>query len=352
MPSWSIRAKLLTIPVIAAGMLLGMLAIIATSVPGAAENWRLLGALSLASLTLCFYFGWQAANDYSALVRAQQDRESELQRIAAESEAGRDELAIEVAERKRSETTLRRSREFLEMAQVAGGIGIFDLDLTHGLVQGSPLFFKLMGIETTSQTLTQEQWLASIYPEDLETFVEHFSMAVSCGGQYETEFRSLWPDGTVRWLAGGGRILNDDDGVAARVIGSITDVTDRKQLEERLRKTSEILNIAQSSAGVATFDFNLVSQDWVSSDNYFDLLGMPRNTRPLDREGFLARVHPDDVERIRTPAFQESAGGQTYQREYRILLEEGSVRWIGEKANLARSNDGQVTRITGAIMDI
>jgi PAS domain S-box-containing protein len=352
MPSWSIRTKLLTIPVVAAAMLLGMLAIIAASVPGAAEHWRLLAALALVGLTLCRYVGRQAAKDYSAVVQAQQDRESALRRIAAEAEAGRDELALEVAERKSSEAALRRSREFLEMAQVAGGIGIFDLDLTHGLVQGSPLFFKLMGIETASQTLSQDQWLASIYPEDLETFVEHFSLAVCRGGQYETEFRSLWPDGTVHWLAGGGRILNDDDGAAARVIGSVTDITDRKHLEERLRKTGEILNIAQSSAGVATFDFNLLNQDWVSSDNYFDLLGMPRDTRPLDRDGFLARVHPDDVERIRTPAFQESAGGQTYQREYRILLEEGSVRWIGEKANLSRNSAGQVTRITGAIMDI
>ena len=50
--------------------------------------------------------------------------------------------------------------------------------------------------------LTQEQWLSSIHPEDLESFVDQFSAAVANGGDYQTEHRSLWPNGTVRWLAG------------------------------------------------------------------------------------------------------------------------------------------------------
>src|SRR6201999_4336087 len=88
-----------------------------------------------------------------------------------------------------SETSSRRSAEFLEFAQAAGGFGVFELNLVTGQIKGTSLFFELIGLQCRDMSLTREEWLPSIYPEDLEGVVHALSDAVASGSGYETEYR-------------------------------------------------------------------------------------------------------------------------------------------------------------------
>src|ERR1700744_5844915 len=73
----------------------------------------------------------------------------------------------------------RRSAEFLEFAQSAGGFGVFELNLVTGIIKGPSLFFELIGLECRDMSLRREEWLASIHPEDLEGVVQALSDAVA-----------------------------------------------------------------------------------------------------------------------------------------------------------------------------
>ena len=275
-----------------------------------------------------------------------------LHRTADEALAAQRKLETEVQYRRKLASSLQHTTEFLELAQSAGGFGIFDLDLVNGSIQGSPIFFDLIGINSQDRYLTQEQWLCSIHPEDLESFVEQFGAAVSAGGQYQTEYRSLWPDGSVRWLTGRGRVMRDLAGNPGRVIGTVTDITVRRALEDKLRKTTESLNIAQTAAGVATFDIDRVADTLVCSDNYFELLGIPKDSKPMNLTTAMARVHPDDRDTFMKPHRETTDAGYSYQREYRSVQGPDEIRWISEKAEVNVNLDGKSRRITGALMDI
>ncbi len=109
-------------------------------------------------------------------------------------------------------------------------------------------------------SLTREEWLASVHPEDLEGVVQALSTAVATGSGYQTEYRTLTASGEIRWLAGRGQVLLGTEGYDSRAIGTITDITERKELEDQLRYATESLNIAQTAAGVATFDFDFRAQ--------------------------------------------------------------------------------------------
>src|SRR5882762_4085350 len=74
------------------------------------------------------------------------------------------------------DTSSRRSAEFLEFAQSAGGFGVFELNLVTGTIKGTSLFFELIGLECRDMSLTREEWLASIHPEDLEGVVHALSV--------------------------------------------------------------------------------------------------------------------------------------------------------------------------------
>jgi hypothetical protein len=87
-------------------------------------------------------------------------------------------LEAESRAAKAREAELRRSRDFLEFAQTAGGFGVFDLDLVTERMNGTALFFELLGLPAGDLTLTQGEWLATIHPADFEPFVERFRAAV------------------------------------------------------------------------------------------------------------------------------------------------------------------------------
>jgi two-component system sensor histidine kinase/response regulator len=246
----------------------------------------------------------------------------------------------------------RRSTDFLELAQAAGGFGVFDLNLETGDIRGTPLFFDLIGQPSRDGSLTRDEWVATIHPEDLEAVVLALGAAIDLGGKFQCEYRSLLPNADVRWLAGSGQVLPGADGHAERAIGTINDITERKTLEEKLRYATASLNIAQTAAGLATFDFNFTRGTVICSENFHALLGIPPSTKLDDLNFLLSRVHPDDVARSRGAPLGTTPEEPSYRCEYRVMLGNGGERWIGEKATVLRDVSGAITRITGAIVDI
>jgi two-component system, sensor histidine kinase and response regulator len=251
-----------------------------------------------------------------------------------------------------ADSPARRSAEFLEFAQSAGGFGVFELNLVTGIIKGTSLFFELIGLECRDMSLSREEWLASIHPQDLEGVVHALSDAVATGSGYETEYRTLSANGEVRWLAGRGQVLLGGEGYDSRAIGTITDITERKELEDKLHYATESLNIAQTAAGIATFDFDFRRNTRICSDNFRELLGIPPATSLEDLNRTLSRVHPDDFARVRSAPLETTPADPYYRCEYRVLLDSGVERWIGEKAKVSRGLLGDVERITGALIDI
>jgi two-component system sensor histidine kinase/response regulator len=127
---------------------------------------------------------------------------------------------------------------------------------------------------------------------------------------------------------------------------------ERRGLELQLRNTMESSTFAQASAGIATFDVNVANDTITCSGNYFEFLSIPETRSASERESFLARVHPDDIAIVLVPENKISGTSTTYQREYRIVFDNGQVRWINEKGNITRDSNGAVTRIIGAMIDV
>jgi two-component system sensor histidine kinase/response regulator len=246
----------------------------------------------------------------------------------------------------------RHSSDFLEFAQAAGGFGVFDLNLSTGDVSGTPLFFELIGLSGSDATLSREEWVATIHPEDLESVVLELGAAIDALAKYQSEYRTLRASGEVRWLASRGEIVQDNTGRATRAVGTVSDITDRKELEEKLRYATESLSIAQTAAGLATFDFNIAHNTRICSDHFHALLGIPPSTKLDDLDKLLCRVHPDDIVRCRRAPLETTPEEPSYRCEYRVMLDCGGERWIGEKATVSHDLTGQVARITGAIIDI
>jgi PAS domain S-box-containing protein len=355
MRSWPIRTKLLTIPMVAS-LVIGSTAWLAFAPP---DHRFAIGLLAFDVLIVSASIALAVANSLSARVAELREHLAHHADPDGPSESGGDELdALSetlhglVYRGQERETELRRASEFLRFVQHVGGFGIFELDLESAQIDATPLFFKLIGVDSHGLQFTRHDWLATIHPEDFEPVIHALSNALEGGNAFEAEYRTLLQDGTVRWLATRGEISNDADGTPARIIGTIADITERKHLEASLRQKTESLNIAQTAAGVATMDLNFHRRSWISSDNLHEMLCIPSTTQLNDLNGRLASVHPEDVERVRRAPFETDRARPFYACEYRVLLPGGGERWLAEKANVAHGPDGEILRITGALIDV
>ena len=155
------------------------------------------------------------------------------------------EVNNDISEQKRVEGELRTSEQRLELAQAAAGIGAWDWDISANETYYSDAYWPLFGVVRGHHGLSTEQWFKLIHPDDQGRVREELQRAVHDSLPYDTEFRVVGPDGSVRWLMGKGQVYRDASAKAVRMLGVNLDITDRKTADEQLRALSASLISAQ-----------------------------------------------------------------------------------------------------------
>jgi PAS domain S-box-containing protein len=181
-------------------------------------------------------------------------------------------VMMDITDRRRMEEALRESEERLRLALAAGQMGAWDVDLATDLTRWDRKEFALLGLVESSVTPSTSEFYRHVHPDDLPLVEESVQRALSGPtGSMEHEFRVIRPDGSIRWLAAKGQVLNDHEGRPVRMVGVNFDVTDRRQTEERLRsfthelearvaeRTQELTQLHERLRALAT-ELNLTEQ--------------------------------------------------------------------------------------------
>lgn len=157
-------------------------------------------------------------------------------------------FAVDVTEqvkaRKASEelaAQLRKERERLELAQQSGKIGTFEWYVQENKIFWTAELEALYGLPPNGFEGKYENWRDRVHPDDIETTEENLWNAVRGGPPYNTEFRVVWPDGSIRWVQGKGTVFFDETGQAVRVVGINTDITEEKYAQEALKQSEREL---------------------------------------------------------------------------------------------------------------
>ena len=143
---------------------------------------------------------------------------------------------IDVTDRKRAEEALQKSDERLRLSMEAGKSVGWDWDVRSGRDSLFGDLATVFGIPAEIYDGRVEDFHRYIHPEDRTWVLKTIDQAMETHESYEAEFRILWPDSTVRWLAARGRFRYSKDGEAERMLGVAVDITDRKFAEEKLQE--------------------------------------------------------------------------------------------------------------------
>lgn len=147
----------------------------------------------------------------------------------------------DITARRRLEDALQVSQERLSLAARAGRIGIWDYDVVNeGLVWDDQMF-RLYGVSPQEFSGAYEAWQNGLHPEDRERGHEEIQLALKGEREFDTEFRIVWPNGSVRHIRAMGLVQRDAEGRPQHMVGTNWDITDEKEAAAALRRSESIL---------------------------------------------------------------------------------------------------------------
>lgn len=137
------------------------------------------------------------------------------------------ELELELAAR-------RESDERMHFALAAAGIGVWEWDLPSDGVTWSSTTALAFGLSPDKAPMSGRAFFELIHPDDRQSLAATADRAIRDRRDIVTDFRSISPDGSVRWMELQGRVAYDTDEKPLRALGVNIDISGRKLLEERL----------------------------------------------------------------------------------------------------------------------
>lgn len=150
-------------------------------------------------------------------------------------------IVEDITHEKAAEDKVRASEERLRLAQQTTRIGTFESDVRTGVVTWTPEMELIYGLPQGAFAKTRTAFQNLIHPEDRRTVNELIELASKSGELTTGEWRVVWPDGSVHWIAGRWQVLLDQLGEPSRVLGVNIDVTDRKRAELELLQMNRAL---------------------------------------------------------------------------------------------------------------
>jgi PAS domain S-box-containing protein len=160
-----------------------------------------------------------------------------------------------LAERKAAEEKLREQGERLRFALAAGRLGSWEVDLSTGVMECSDTCKANYG-RPPGSPFTYQDLLEAIHPDEKDRVRAAVEEAKSAGKDYDVEYRTVWPDGTVHWVLVRGRV---DRGAPLRMSGVSLDMTERKRAEQDQAQLAAIVESSDDAIVSMTLDGIILS---------------------------------------------------------------------------------------------
>jgi PAS domain S-box-containing protein len=160
---------------------------------------------------------------------------------------------VDVTDRKRAEEALRESEERLSLALAASNQGLYDLNVQTGETKVNRQYATMLGYDPAEFQETNARWIERLHPDDREAVAETYRAYVR--GEiplYAVEFRQRTKSGDWKWILSLGSIVaRDAEGKPLRMLGTHTDITERKRAEEAVRNEKAFSDaIVESLPGI------------------------------------------------------------------------------------------------------
>lgn len=250
-------------------------------------------------------------------------------------------------------TTLVEAGTRAEILYSASTVGIWDwLDLEQEREFWNPHFYELLGYREGEIEPTLSNFQKLLHPDDQAKTFAMVNSHLAGESDFDLEYRLLHKSGEYRWFRGKAKAVFDDAGKATRMVGSIQDIHELHVAQEQVDVLALRHKLSLSASQIGIWDWDVTTNIVVWDEQMYRIYGVSPENFGSAFEAWLAGVHPDDREEGQRRIDRALSGEEEFDTKFRVICEDGSVRWIRAIAATIRDAEGTPIRMVGVNEDV
>lgn len=231
-------------------------------------------------------------------------------------------------------------------------MGIWDWDLKSDKLILNDTMKEIVGFDI-GNICNSESLLNLLHPDDEDKMkTELYDTINSLDQGFDSTFRVILEEGTLKHMRSVAKIHRDEDGIAIRMVGLNWDITNEVEVEKTKEKLTEQHSLILESIEVGVWDWTFKADDPEWNDAMYKLYEISVNSEGL-LDIFQTKLHPDDVERVNTELEHViNTPGEEFESKFRIVLTDGTIRHIKAFSKTYRDEKGKAYRMVGINKDV
>lgn len=252
---------------------------------------------------------------------------------------------------------VERLEASLQLAIESTRLGIWDVELATGSITLSPRTREIYGLSADA-VVTREAVRSRIHADDLEAVEKCWRAALDPAGQgrLDIDHRVCRADGSIAWVSALGRahfVGTGSERIATRIAGTVLDITDRKQAEQRLVAQEERFVLAAEAMAGLIYSTDLETGRVERLRGLYDIVGWERDEVPATVSWWQDQMHPEDLKRLEAEfRIAVAARERSITSRYRVRHRNGHWRHLIDRAVVMYRDDGVASRLVGCAQDV
>jgi PAS domain S-box-containing protein len=263
---------------------------------------------------------------------------------------------IDITKRKLVEEELVRDKFFLDKASEAGKIGYWsaEADMTDGKIHWSKEVLTIFELEESDFDGKISTFFNFVHPEDQAFVAKCVGDAIQKNQSYNIDHRVVLRNGKVKWVNERGQVILNEKENIHLLVGISQDITERKIIEEETKRTQYFLEKAGEAGkiGYWTSEIGFESGRLTWSKEVFSIFQMDPKEFDGRNSTFFNLIHPEDKENVMEISRLAVEENQIYNVDHRVILKDGTVKWVNERGQIVRNEKGGAVMLVGIVQDI
>lgn len=273
----------------------------------------------------------------------------EVERIQRREYEARIQINHELSELNR---LLTETNQRFYLASEAVNSAIYDWDVQQNQIQRTSGMDRVFGYAPEDIEATSDWFFALIHPDDRPMITATISQVLASGDRYNLEYRVRNHQGKYLYVADHGLLIRDESGQVIRIVGSVSDISDRKQIEIALNDAHERFQLAMAAINGMVYDYDIQRHYVERTEGLIRILGYTPDEVPPTPEWWHEQIHPDDQQTLPQSITETPTTEGRAVFEYRVRHRQGHYVYVMDQCIVLRDQAGNPVRMVGSTTDI
>jgi len=253
---------------------------------------------------------------------------------------------------KEAEDKIRESEKLLRTAQQIAKLGTWKRDIKTDTVEWSEEMYKIFEIPNEGKIIDGSFFMNFVLDDDARMLKELAEKALEEKRPYGYEYRIITASGKIKFLKAHGEIFLDPNGNVETELGTVFDITDIKQAQEKIERSEKQLKEAQSIAKIGSWEANYKTGSISWSDEIYRLHEIDPGVGPLKYDQLFEFIHPDDLPKMKVILNKLKKYPENLEMDYRLVTREGRLKYVTLDVRIDHDEKNKPRRMFGSIQDI